>query len=559
MDGQSHLRAHDASPAEQTSSANLAVLSGVSFDDSDVDGIFLTMTAAVGDLANCQVEACYRSLNGGFERFPLSEPIHPHIQWHRQSGWDGAVDARDGRWGWAFLLSHRRAISGCLVVSSASRPSTNQIQLLTILAEQTGAALSHAAMHGRESSAVKLEQVNAELQAANRELGETVTRLLRQANVHEVFDTALAARHGEQAMADSLSALTGHSVSIEDQFGNLRCSAGTVPLPYTKPLANERGLLLHELAAQAGQARIGRRVLTLVQSRGEVLGVLALNDPDETATEDDLVVLRHGGTALALELAHQRTVAAIELNLRRDLVDDLVAGTGRDGAYARADALGHDLHRPHHVVVMQCAGRGETILRAAAGRAASALGLSYLLGRHSGLVVIVTGGRPDPGALYGAISEILGRNTAVIGIGSRCDVPDDLPQSFREACRAMNIRLRSANPRGAVAFDELGFYRLVDAAGQESGAVEAFVREWLGPLLDYDKSRNSQLVLTLSDYLECGGRHVESANALHIHRSTLRYRLARIAQLTGHDLHDVDTRFNLHAATRAWRFVNPDG
>lgn len=45
-----------------------------------------------------------------------------------------------------------------------------------------------------------------------------------------------------------------------------------------------------------------------------------------------------------------------------------------------------------------------------------------------------------------------------------------------------------------------------------------------------------------------------SAAALHIHRSTLRYRLGRIADLTGSDLRDVDTRFNLHAATRVWRF-----
>jgi len=36
----------------------------------------------------------------------------------------------------------------------------------------------------------------------------------------------------------------------------------------------------------------------------------------------------------------------------------------------------------------------------------------------------------------------------------------------------------------------------------------------------------------------------KSAAALHIHRSTLRYRLARIAELTGHDLRKVDTRFN---------------
>lgn len=65
-------------------------------------------------------------------------------------------------------------------------------------------------------------------------------------------------------------------------------------------------------------------------------------------------------------------------------------------------------------------------------------------------------------------------------------------------------------------------------------------------------------MLTLSDYLECGGNYDESAAALHIHRSTVRYRLARIAELTGYDLRSVDTRFNLHAATRAWRFLNRD-
>jgi len=77
-----------------------------------------------------------------------------------------------------------------------------------------------------------------------------------------------------------------------------------------------------------------------------------LNDPGDTVTEDNLFALRYGSTVLALELSHQRTVAEIELNLRRDLVDDLLAGTDRDGAYARADALGHDLRRPHYVVVV---------------------------------------------------------------------------------------------------------------------------------------------------------------------------------------------------------------
>lgn len=119
------------------------------------------------------------------------------------------------------------------------------------------------------------------------------------------------------------------------------------------------------------------------------------------------------------------------------------------------------------------------------------------------------------------------------------------------------MRLHSAAPAGAAAYDELGFYRLIDAA-HDGGAVEDFIREWIGALLDYDSAKNSDLVLTLSEHLESGGNYDDSANALHIHRSTLRYRLARIGELTGHDLRDANTRFNLHAATRSWRFLYPE-
>ena len=72
------------------------------------------------------------------------------------------------------------------------------------------------------------------------------------------------------------------------------------------------------------------------------------------------------------------------------------------------------------------------------------------------------------------------------------------------------------------------------------------------PLLDYDDRRRSSLVLTLSHYLDAGGRYETAAETLSIGRSTLRYRLARIRELSGHDLTDPDTRFQLHLATKAW-------
>lgn len=52
------------------------------------------------------------------------------------------------------------------------------------------------------------------------------------------------------------------------------------------------------------------------------------------------------------------------------------------------------------------------------------------------------------------------------------------------------------------------------------------------------------------------GNYDETADALMIHRRTLRYRLQRIREVSGLDLGEVDNRFNLHVATRAWRVLD---
>lgn len=561
MNGERHRpQGHDWQ-AGQVSPERLAALSRVTFCDQDTGQIFQMAAVAVGELASCHVVASYLCSDGSYARVQPSQPEHPEIERHlRESGCGGQVEVPGGRWVWPLPLSHRNVVKGCLVLDAVVAPPADQIILLTILGQQAGAALAYAALQDRAiGHAGQLKEASSYLEETNHELAEVVSQLRTHTAIHEVLTKAAVAGRGEQGITDALYDLTALPVGVEDRFGNLRCWTGPEqPNPYPKRTADERELLLHELATWNGPTRIEGRVLTLVQSGAQVLGVLALWDPDGTVTEDGLFALRYGATVLALELSHRRKLAEMELKLRRDLVDDLVAGTDREGAYARADALGHDLRRPHYVVLVRVAGHIEHSLATAAGHAATALHLKYLQGRQKGLIVLLADGRPDPGALHHALSDGLDRTKCVIGIGSRCEVPDDFPRSFIEARRALNIRLRSANPEGAAAFDELGFYRLIDAA-HNGGAVEAFVREWLGPLLDYDDSKNSELVLTLSDYLECGGNYDESAATLHIHRSTLRYRLTRIAELTGHDLRKVDTRFNLHAATRAWRFLKAEG
>jgi hypothetical protein len=83
-----------------------------------------------------------------------------------------------------------------------------------------------------------------------------------------------------------------------------------------------------------------------------------------------------------------------------------------------------------------------------------------------------------------------------------CARPADFPRSYQEAWFALKMQSASGSDNQATEFDQLGVYRILRTV-TETASIERFVREWLGSLLDYDADKRSELVTTLSRYLEC--------------------------------------------------------
>jgi hypothetical protein len=117
------------------------------------------------------------------------------------------------------------------------------------------------------------------------------------------------------------------------------------PYPKQTPARHEQTL---QRALEAGGPIRGRgRLIVVAEQNGQALGTIALIDPDRTAGQSDKIALEHANTVLRLELVHLRAIGEVELRVRRDLVEELLAGTDRDTAFERARALGYDLARPH--------------------------------------------------------------------------------------------------------------------------------------------------------------------------------------------------------------------
>ena len=458
----------------------------------------------------------------------------------------GKIELPGRAWAWALPLRSAAGLLGHLVASSDREPSAEERFGIQVIAQQTGVAVSNARLHASERATA------AELAAANAALAETVANLRRTMDIHDRLTRVAVSGEGQPGIARALHELTGMAVAIEDRYGNLSAWAGPGrPDPYPKESFAKREHVLRRLMQDGKPVRDGERLIMLASPRSDVIGVLALIDPGRRAGGADLVALEHGATVLSMELARLRSIADTELRLGRDLLRDLLSGTDDQSALIRAEALDYDLRRPHQVVLVEGKGRtrAQDAVLQAVKRALRQARQAGLCETWSGQVAVITAGQADWEQLCRAVASDLG-GPCHIGVGGLAARPSDLPRSLREAGLAQRLQKTLLHGSGACEYPRLGIFRML-AGISDLTDVNAFIREWLGQLIDYDTRRKAELVHTLTQYLEHGGNYDATAAELSVHKSTLKYRLQRIRDLTGLELNDPDVHFNLQLATRA--------
>jgi len=305
---------------------------------------------------------------------------------------------------------------------------------------------------------------------------------------------------------------------------------------------------------QAGHPiRDNDRLVVVASPRDDVVGVLALVDPNGTAGEKEQVALEHGATVLAMELARLASLAETELRQRRDLVEELLAGDEEE-AFNRAQSLGYDLGRPHRVVVVTGGSHNdeEETLFHAVRRAARDLEAGSLLVARAGEVVLFSDKDASWTRFQAAVDSALRGGHCRIGIGAVCERPRISPALTREAQLALKMQQAMGGGQGVTQFEDLGVYQVLSEL-PDIGSVERFVRSLVGTAHGPRCAQG----------LPAGG-HAERLSGerwplRHRRRPPGRapqhpqYRLQQIRTVTGYDLGDADTSFNLHLAARAWR------
>jgi DNA-binding PucR family transcriptional regulator len=90
---------------------------------------------------------------------------------------------------------------------------------------------------------------------------------------------------------------------------------------------------------------------------------------------------------------------------------------------------------------------------------------------------------------------------------------------------------------------------------EDPGELRAFYGETVEPIAAYDTQYETNLVGTLTTFLECDGNVGATAARLITHRHTVRYRLERIKELSGLDVGSSEGREKLSLGLKAMRVL----
>jgi GAF domain-containing protein len=417
--------------------------------------------------------------------------------------------------------------------------SPDEVALLCSLA-------AHAAIAIDTAKAIR------DLAEAGAVIREHAAAMQRAEEAHDRL-TDLVLRGGDLSeVAAAVARLLDGAITIHDPEGRTLAAVGRRGDAFGGPVPEPASLVKYAGDSHAAARAVFRdsRWTCAVLAGQELLGSLVLYGRGRL-DDSDRRLFERAGVVTALLLLLSRSVAETENRVRGELIADLLTAPDRDPAalVVRGRRLGVDLARPCLLLVAETAADFHDKLAGAAGR--YLFGSDGISAEQSGTVVLLL---PHDGTLPGeAARAAVAQLTHLVGApvtvaaGGPASGPRALADAHCEAVRclrALQALRRIGDGASAV---ELGFLGVL--LGNERD-VDSFVTATLGPLLEYDARRGTELVRTLGAYFACGGTLTRTKDELHLHVNTVVQRLDRIQALLGAGWNDPERALELQLALR---------
>lgn len=141
------------------------------------------------------------------------------------------------------------------------------------------------------------------------------------------------------------------------------------------------------------------------------------------------------------------------------------------------------------------------------------------------------------------------------GIGKYHQKLTGLKSSFQEAVNSLKLGTKVFGYGSITHYNDLGVYRLLINPTIQL-ELKAYLNDYLIPLIEYDRQNKSDLVKTLTIFLETGRSNRQCAQKMFVHHNTIRYRLEQIEQICNLEFNNPNDLLILELALKAMTLID---
>lgn len=447
------------------------------------------------------------------------------------------------------LVIRGEAVGALFAADRAERSfHPDEIALLSAFADHAAVALDNARLYEASRTALR------DLRTAYRKIEEQVAVMERAQAIHEALSGVVLAGGTPDDVVQRLADQLGGSVTLLDRTG-----AAVV----RRDSASDRRRPPPEidLADAVDDARHSGRRTTSVDATGVAHSVASIQAGDSYlgalawsreavarrgASDDmDLRTLERATHILGMLILKERAVVESSERLSGELLTELmVSSPGISPTQrARARARGIDVDTLNLVLVADSPAVPPTELSRhlhdiARGRAG-------LAGEHLGRATMILPGADDDRTVeevHHRLRRTLGGPVVVVGERA---VNHDWSRAFALTSRcAAVVRAIGHTDLGATTGRYALYAMIFDT--ERVRELDRFIADSVGPLLDHDRRRGTDLVDTLTAFYAHNANVAATARALHVHVNTLLKRLDRVTSVLGQDWrHENDLELRL--------------
>lgn len=133
---------------------------------------------------------------------------------------------------------------------------------------------------------------------------------------------------------------------------------------------------------------------------------------------------------------------------------------------------------------------------------------------------------------------------------------EDTARFYEQAVDSVRLAFRLKDPAPICYYSDYYLYKMLENYEKEDSEIRFLIHPGLMKLYLYEQAHGTELISTLTAYLKQPGQPTKIADAVHVHKNTLLYRMKKIREITGCSFTQGEDFMNFNLSICIMRYLH---